>query len=77
MSIDLRDMLIDLTVEEVKGILTYMYYGIDKCGEIGNTEQNAYTKLYNHLFNHDATDGIEEPSELDCFNYELEPEEEE
>ena len=42
-------MLIELSEEEVKGILTYMYYGINECGEIGNTEQNAYTKLYNHL----------------------------
>ena len=68
-------MLIDLTKEEVIGILTYMYYGINECGEITNTEQNAYTKLYTHLKNHGVPDYIEEPSELDCYNVELESEE--
>lgn len=68
-------MLIDLTKKEVISILTYMYYGINECGEIGNTEQNAYTKLYNHLKNHGVPDYIEEPSELDCYNSEVEEEE--
>lgn len=66
-------MLIDLTEEEVKGILTYMYYGINECGEITNVEQNAYTKLYNHLDNHDAVpDYITKPDEITCYNSERE-----
>lgn len=69
-------MLIDLTEEEVKGILIYMYYGINECGEISNTEQNAYTKLYNHLkSNCKVPDYIEEPDELTCYNSEVEEEE--
>lgn len=70
-------MLIDLTEEEIKGILTYMYYGINECGEISNTEQNAYTKLYNHLkSNYEVPDYIEEPDELTCYNSEVEDEDE-
>lgn len=66
-------MLIELTKEEVEGILTYMYYGINECGEITNVEQNAYTKLYNHLANHEEVpDYIEEPDELTCYNSEVE-----
>lgn len=68
-------MLIELTEEEVKSILTYMYYGINECGEIGNTEQNAYTKLYNHLkSNYEVPDYITEPDELTCYNSEVEEE---
>lgn len=68
-------MLIELSEEEVKGILTYMYYGINECGEIGNTEQNAYTKLYNHLkSNYKVPDYITEPNGLTCYNSEAEEE---
>ena len=64
-------MLIELTEEEVKGILIYMYYGINECGEISNVEQSAYTKLYNHLkSNYEVPDYIAEPSELTCYNSE-------
>lgn len=67
-------MMIDLTEEEIEGILTYMYYGIDECGEITNTEQDAYTKLYNTLKEsiNKVPDYIEEPSELNCYNSESE-----
>lgn len=64
-------MLVELTEEEVIGILIYMYYGINECGEISNTEQNAYTKLYNHLkYNYEVPDYIEKPDELTCYNSE-------
>ena len=69
-------MLIELTEEEVKGILTYMYYGINECGEIGDVEQSAYTKLYNHLKNYGVPDYIVEPDELTCYNSEAEEKEE-
>lgn len=69
-------MLIELTEEEVKGILTYMYYGINECGEISNIEQSAYTKLYNHLKNYGVPDYITEPDELTCYNLEAEIDEE-
>lgn len=67
-------MIIELTEEEVKGVLTYMYYGIDECGEITNTEQNAYTKIYNTLKEsiNEVPDYIEKPSELNCYNSESE-----
>lgn len=69
-------MLVDLTEDEIAGILTYMYYGIDECGEISNTEQDAYTKLYNHLkANGEVPDYIQEPDELTCYNSEVEEEE--
>lgn len=69
-------MLIELTEEEVKSILTYMYYGINECGEISNTEQNAYTKLYNALkdSNCKIPSYINEPDELTCYNSEAEKE---
>lgn len=67
-------MIVDLTEEEIKGILTYMYYGVNECGEIGNSEQDAYTKLYNTLKNAigEVPDYIEEPEELTCYNSEIE-----
>ena len=67
-------MLIELDEDEVKGILTYMYYGINECGEISNVEQNAYTKLYNHLRNYGVPDYITAPDELTCYNSEAEEE---
>lgn len=67
---------IDLTKEEIIGILEYMYYGINECGEIGNTEQNAYTKLYATLKElGEVPDYIEEPDEITCYNSEIEEEE--
>ena len=72
-------MLVELTEEEVIGILTYMYYGIDECGEITNDEQNAYTKLYNALkdSNCKIPSHINEPDELTCYNSENSETEEE
>lgn len=68
-------MLVDLTEDEVVGVLTYMYYGINECGEISNNEQNAYTKLYNALkANCKVPDYIEKPDELTCYNSEMEEE---
>ena len=69
-------MIIDLTEDEIEGILTYMYYGINECGEIGNVEQNAYTKLYNTLKEsiNEVPDYIEEPDKLTCYNSEAEEE---
>ena len=71
-------MLVDLTEDEIVGVLTYMYYGIDECGEISNTEQDAYTKLYNALkdSNCKIPSHINEPDELTCYNSEAEDEEE-
>ena len=70
-------MLIELSEDEIRSILTYMYYGINECGEISNVEQSAYTKLYNHLkSNHEVPDYITEPSELTCYNVEAEIDEE-
>lgn len=71
-------MIVDLTEDEIEGILTYMYYGVNECGEISNTEQDAYTKLYNTLKNsgHKIPDYIEEPDELTCYNSEAEDEDE-
>lgn len=71
-------MIVDLTEEEIEGILTYMYYGIDECGEITNTEQDAYTKLYNTLKNsgYKFLNDITEPDELTCYNSEIEQEDE-
>lgn len=68
---------VDLTKEEIIGILEYMYYGINECGEIGNTEQNAYTKLYATLKElGEVPDYIEKPDEITCYNSEIEQEEE-
>ena len=71
-------MLVDLTEDEIAGVLTYMYYGIDECGEIGNAEQDAYTKLYNALkdSNCKIPSHINEPDELTCYNSEAEDEDE-
>lgn len=70
-------MLIELTEDEVRSILEYMYYGINKWGEIGNIEQNAYTKLYNHLkSNYEVPDCITKPNELTRYNVEAEIDEE-
>lgn len=65
---------VDLTKEEIIGILTYMYYGINECGEITNTEQNAYTKIYNTLKEsiNEVPDYITKPDELTCYNSERE-----
>lgn len=64
-------MLIELTEDEVRSILEYMYYGINKWGEIGNIEQNVYTRLYNHLkSNYGVPDCITKPDELTCYNLE-------
>lgn len=69
-------MIVDLTKDEIEGILTYMYYGVNECGEITNVEQNAYTKLYNTLKEsiNEVPDYIEEPDELTCYNSEVEEE---
>ena len=70
-------MLIELSEDEIKGILTYMYYGINECGEISNVEQSAYTKLYNYLkSNYEVPDYITEPTELTRYNVEAELNEE-
>lgn len=66
-------MLIELSEDEVRSILEYMYYGISKWGEIGNLEQNTYTKLYNHLkSNYEVPDCITKPNELTRYNVEAE-----
>lgn len=66
-------MTVDLTKEEIIGILEYMYYGINECGEIGNTEQNAYTKLYTTLKElGEVPDYIEKPDKITCYNSESE-----
>lgn len=70
-------MLIELSEDEVRSILEYMYYGIHKWGQIGNTEQNTYTKLYNHLkSNYEVPDCITKPNELTRYNLEAEIDEE-
>ena len=70
-------MLIELSEDEIRSILTYMYYGINECGEISNVEQSAYTKLYNHLkSNYEVPDCITKPNELTCYNVEAEIDEE-
>lgn len=71
-------MLVDLTEDEIAGILTYMWYGINECGEITNDEQNAYTKLYKVLkgAKYKFMKNITKPKELTEFNAEAEAEDE-
>lgn len=69
-------MLVDLTEDEIAGVLNYMWYGINECGEITNDEQDAYTKLYKALKSakYKFIKDITKPKELTDYNVEAEEE---